>query len=440
MRRPTVLILAESLDSAARGLLAEKLGSSFSVIESPECEGWTSRQFASFVQTLPEGAADIVLVGCGGQDARQHVTLDEYQINLRAVIARARKIGSAILWHGLRSDEDVEISFNRAASEIMDAEGVTTADFPGFIRNLAAASPGKSLPAGEIVRVRTAAFFAEALGQWWSVCARTNPAVVRTRLWPGPPPDFRRNGAERINSHGRVECVSEPEITRFHPEVRGGKTAIIVFPGGGYGFMGFLRNARELAAQLAPKDIPVFGLKYRTGRGAEVPLLDAARAVRWVRSHAAEWGIDPHRIGVAGISAGAHLALSLATNWADGDPHATDPVERVSSRPDFVAAFSTWNFGITDSPFIFGSDVPPIFLRHARDDPAFALAEKVVEQLQAAKVPHHARFLDRGGHGAFDLAPGNPGADWPDDFLAWSTKILSIPHGVRDDGNNGSLS
>jgi acetyl esterase/lipase len=150
-----------------------------------------------------------------------------------------------------------------------------------------------------------------------------------------------------------------------------------------------------------------------------VPLLDAERAVRYVRTHAAEWGIDPERIGVAGQSAGANLVLNLASRFDAGDAKAGDLIERASSRPDFMVVLTSWNFGKPVSTFTFPADTPPVFLRHAKNDAGFTIAEQVVARLQEQRVPLDYLFLETGGHGAFELSPENPGAGWPDDLVAW---------------------
>ena len=134
---------------------------------------------------------------------------------------------------------------------------------------------------------------------------------------------------------------------------------IIVCAGGGYVKLDWKTHVVYAARVFNPLGVAVIGLEYRTrppnaasNAGIqEIALLDAKRAVRTVRQRAAEWNLDPHKIGVAGYSAGANLAMNLAANFDAGDSRADDPVERRSSRPDFVVGVATWHWHEKESPF-----------------------------------------------------------------------------------------
>jgi acetyl esterase/lipase len=147
------------------------------------------------------------------------------------------------------------------------------------------------------------------------------------RLWSGAAP-----GA--LGS----EDTDVPTMTVFLPRsVRENTPAVIVCPGGGYQNLASNHEGRQVANFLNSLGMAAFVLKYRLGPKYHHPveLGDAQRAIRTVRSHAAEWRLDPARIGIMGFSAGGHLAMSAST-WIDaGDPQAADAVDRVSSRPDF---------------------------------------------------------------------------------------------------------
>lgn len=173
-----------------------------------------------------------------------------------------------------------------------------------------------------------------------------------------------------------------------------GRGCVIVFPGGGYAGKA-LHEAEPIARWLNSLGVSAFVLDYRVAPyRAPVPYLDAARAVRTVRTNAAEWGVDPDKIGVLGFSAGGHLAACAATMYDGGDPASPDPVERAGSRPD--AAILCYPVISLRAPFCHGGSrdnllgpgadgpaadawspdlharpgAPPMFLWHTFDDEA----------------------------------------------------------------------
>jgi acetyl esterase/lipase len=170
----------------------------------------------------------------------------------------------------------------------------------------------------------------------------------------------------------------------------------------------------------------------------EITLLDAERAVRTVRHRAAEWHIDPHRIGVVGYSAGANLAMNLAANFDGGDKQAADPVERESSRPDFAVGIATWHWGKKESPFVFRADSPPVFLVHASNDgqgggAPIELPRAIKADLAKLGVPVQLEVFDEGAHGVGNLIPqrvknGFPPAKWPELLLKWLDRLPEPVH------------
>src|SRR6516165_5596967 len=122
-----------------------------------------------------------------------------------------------------------------------------------------------------------------------------------------------------------------------HQPTKGNGTAIVICPGGGYGGLVTGPEGHGIAQWLNRHGIAGIVLEYRLPAGrAFVPLLDAQRALRTVRANASAWGIDPLRIGIMGFSAGGHLASTAGTHFDDGNLAATDPVARMSCRPDFL--------------------------------------------------------------------------------------------------------
>lgn len=135
------------------------------------------------------------------------------------------------------------------------------------------------------------------------------------------------------------EDLDKPSLTIYMPpNTTGPMTAVVIAPGGGYSHLSMNLEGRAPANFFNAIGVAAFVLKYRLGPRYHHPveLGDAQRAIRMVRAKASEWHIAPDRIGILGFSAGGHLAATASTHFDSGDPNATDPVDRVSSRPDFA--------------------------------------------------------------------------------------------------------
>jgi acetyl esterase/lipase len=244
-----------------------------------------------------------------------------------------------------------------------------------------------------------------------------------------------------------TETADIPAITLYAPPAeKATGAAIVVCPGGGYGALAD-HEGKPVAQWLNSLGVTAFVLRYRLGPRYHHPtmLRDAARAIRTVRANAQKWGLDPHRIGILGFSAGGHLASTAATHFDDGNPNAEDPVERVSSRPD--AAILIYPVITLDGPYahlgsrdnLLGPSppkelidllsnekqvtprTPPVFLVHTNGDtgvPAensllFALA------LRRAGVPMELHLYEKGEHG-FGLGGNDPVLrTWPDRCADW---------------------
>lgn len=257
-------------------------------------------------------------------------------------------------------------------------------------------------------------------------------------LWQDNPPRYIENAEPEVYDAERRQYsrVSTPAMQVFpaDPEKNTGY-ALIVCPGGGYGSNDWGMHTLNMADHLNPRGISVIGLKYRTRPPyatkdiQEVALLDGKRAVRLVRSRAAEWGIDPNKIGIVGYSAGANLAMNVAANFDLGDPDATDPVDRVSSRPDFAVGCATWHWREKENPFKFQKNSPPVFLVHATNDgigggAPIELPQAIRAQLEDLGVPVNMQTFDVGAHGVGNLIPTRiaanfPPTKWPDILFAW---------------------
>lgn len=233
------------------------------------------------------------------------------------------------------------------------------------------------------------------------------------RLWPEKAP----NGDETFE-------VSEAKITVHLPNHAGGP-AIVICPGGGYGGLVTGAEGHGIAEWLNSHGIAGIVLEYRLPAGRSfVPLLDAQRAIRIVRARATEWQINPLHVGIMGFSAGGHLASTAATHFDAGNPQATDPLDRRSSRPDFAVLVypvvtmgekthggsRTNLLGATPSQELmdlFSNEKqvtdksPPMFLAHALDDAPVpsSNSQALFDALQAAKIPSKYLELPSGGHG-----------------------------------------
>jgi acetyl esterase/lipase len=220
--------------------------------------------------------------------------------------------------------------------------------------------------------------------------ARAADAVV-IDLWPGKVPgDIGIKGQETSRIHQSplvgptklITNVTKPTLAihRPSPEKNTG-TAMIICPGGGYWDLYWELEGEEVAAWLNAQGMTGIILKYRCPRRpgevkSEPPLgprLDAQRAVRLARTRAAEWGIDPKRIGIVGFSAGGHLALATATNSRDRLYEPIDAADKESSRPDFAVACYPGYMKPKDRDavrpdFQIPPGTPPVFLAHASDD------------------------------------------------------------------------
>jgi acetyl esterase/lipase len=237
------------------------------------------------------------------------------------------------------------------------------------------------------------------------------PAAVK--LWNDKAP----------NGDGTFES-SEAKITVHLPKNPGG-SAVVICPGGGYGGLVIGAEGHGIAAWLNSHGIAGIVLEYRLPAGRSyVPLLDAQRAIRIVRSNASAWQINPAQVGIMGFSAGGHLASTAATHFDDGKADAEDALDRPGCRPDFAilvypvvtmgekthGGSRTNLLGSNPSPEmvdLFSNEkqvsekTPPMFLTHAIDDgPVPSInSQHLFDALQSAKIPSKYLELPSGGHG-----------------------------------------
>lgn len=241
-----------------------------------------------------------------------------------------------------------------------------------------------------------------------------------------PGSEARRNERESAKDWW-VKNIHQPSLTAFFP-VRGTAhgTAVIIAPGGGHRELVFDAEGAEPAQFLARTGVTAFALKYRLAHeeGSTYDLekdtgADVRRAVRLVRSRAAEWGLDPSRVGVMGWSAGGELAAMVAFRAGAGDADSSDPVERASARPDFVILVYPGDYAM---PEVLPLDAPPAFLLAASDDdgPARTLVS-LWEKYRGAGIPAELHLFAEGQHG-FNMGSRSTSRavrDWPARLVDW---------------------
>ncbi len=244
------------------------------------------------------------------------------------------------------------------------------------------------------------------------------------RLWPGDAPGLVAPAKAEEIVDGRIRNISVPELWVFLPKRADQKrAALVICPGGGYGHLAMGKHVGNVVKLLNDQGVVVCGLKYRTKYGtnpvAADAVADCARAVRLIRQQADVLGIDPGRIGVQGYSAGGNIGLNLLGCFDTGDARAADPVQRFSSRPDFMALMCPWPNGQPIAKYPVNKNPPPVFIASAEDDKtaptAFAL--EIAEALRKQGGEVQMFLVPSGGHSAFHYGEGDgPGTKWPEAF------------------------
>jgi acetyl esterase/lipase len=296
-------------------------------------------------------------------------------------------------------------------------------------------------------RCRSGAF-ALALLLVASAAGAAEPLVVE--LWPGTPPDETVDmGPETVRMSPRLDRtqveVTEPtrlirgvtrptlSIYRPSPELDAG-TAVIICPGGGYWDLYWQLEGEEVAAWLNSLGVTGVLLKYRVPRRpdeperepARRPQQDAQRAVRLVRSHAKEWGVDSARIGTIGFSAGGHLAFATATGFERRTYAAVDPVDELSCRPDFaISVYPGYLKAMDKDELAAGLSVPagapPVFLVHGGADLISSPEHSLVAYtaLKRAGVPAELHIYAGAAHDFGVRTSNHPYSAWTDSCARW---------------------
>jgi acetyl esterase/lipase len=231
--------------------------------------------------------------------------------------------------------------------------------------------------------------------------AQSDPFVIP--LWSKGAPGFEklREVPEQAKDYW-VKNINNPTLTVFlPPKDKATGAAVVICPGGGHRLLVFNAEGIEPAKFLSNLGVAVFVLKYRLGRDTNSPYKvevhareDGCRAMRLVRSRAAEWGIDTNRIGMMGFSAGGEV-VDMVT-FAPSSAH-NDAIDKQSAKPNFLIQIYPGPGFIPDE---IPADAPPIFLLAANDDMCCSPSVvKLLEEYRKAKVPVEAHILTRGDHG-----------------------------------------
>jgi acetyl esterase/lipase len=252
-------------------------------------------------------------------------------------------------------------------------------------------------------------------------------------------PALNRKKVEVTEPTRMVTNVSRPTITVCKPpQDRDTKTAVVICPGGGYWDLYWQLEGEEVAAWLNSLGVTGVILKYRVPRRpdepqslpARRPLQDAQRAVSMVRSQAAEWGIDPQRIGIIGFSAGGHLAIATATSFGKRTYVAVDEVDKVSCRPDFaILAYPGYLKAKDKDELAPGlhvpAETPPVFLVHGGEDIISEPAHSVVmyTALKCAGVSAELHIYANTAHDFGVRSSERPCSAWTQSCATWLRQL-----------------
>jgi acetyl esterase/lipase len=265
-------------------------------------------------------------------------------------------------------------------------------------------------------------------------------------------PDVQPVPGPETGSDGEVTNVTRPTMTVYAPTGKNTGAAVVVFPGGGFQMLAIALEGSEVCDWLTKTGVTCVLLKYRVPSApydwkcncrphnlalSTPSLQDAQRTIRLVRSHAVEWRIDPHKVGVLGFSAGGYLVAEVSTHFDTPLYAALDAADHESSRPDFAVAIYPGHLALAENSIALNptiknhitSQTPPTFLLQNEDDDVDRIEDALSYYmgLKAAKVPVELHAYAQGGH-AFGLRPSKlPVSGWPQLVDKWLGTIGMVP-------------
>jgi acetyl esterase/lipase len=277
------------------------------------------------------------------------------------------------------------------------------------------------------------------------------PGHTTLAVWPQSAPGAPANPAPEVDTTTakdnviagrpvvRLGNVSAPTLALYAPKAKNTGAAVVVFPGGGYRILAIDLEGTEVCDWLSSAGITCVLLKYRVPDTGPYPkssaaLQDAQRALGIVRSHAADWHIDPDRIGVLGFSAGAHLAAALSTHFDQRLYDPIDAADALSCRPDFAVIVYPGYLAVAEQNFAPNAEIhvtektPPSFIVQAEDDPVHVENSAVYFlALKNANVSAEMHLYAKGGHGYGLRRTALPVTAWPQLVETWLHTIQVLP-------------
>ena len=268
-------------------------------------------------------------------------------------------------------------------------------------------------------------------------------------LWGGhlaPGETEKKPDVENPQKDGilRIQEVTNPTLTVYRPEKQTSRACMAIFPGGGYYILAYGHEGIEVAQYLNARGMTAVVVKYRVPRRANVEKhfpawQDAQRAIRWVRAHADELGIDPNKIGGMGFSAGGHLTLMAALNSETPAYEPVDDLDKVSCRLNFAAPVypayvledgedsankERGNDSELVSDFAFDTGTPPMCFIHGDADGISAMGSVAVyHKLRTMNLPAELHIFSKVGHGFGMHVDGDHIGTWMNRVYAWMKTI-----------------
>jgi len=278
-------------------------------------------------------------------------------------------------------------------------------------------------------------------------CLCHSQQVLEMELWPGGAPE--NNG---LTKNERGEDYSIAKLYVYRPDQqKNTRAAVVICPGGGYARLAMDHEGHDYARWLTDNGITAVILKYRLpNKNHFIPLKDAQRALRTVRSKAGEWEIDPAKVGISGFSAGGHLASTAATHFNEGNASAADPLDRLNCRPDFAILFypvitmkeefthmgsrrnllgDGYNAALVrhySNEEQVTAQTPPTFLITSDDDKSVVPRNSIefYAALKRNNVPAVLYVIPDGGHGWGTNQAKSQYSEWSVPLKAWLEKTI----------------